>query len=1114
LSRFAKGLLATALLGAALQVLVLVGGDARPHVTLVSNILSICLAILATAAAIWAARGHNPYARWLWLLTALGFALLTLGELLRTYYDSVLHAPVHAVWPSDIFYFIFPVPMAMALLLRGRSRRLAGIHWAQCFDFLQIGILTTSVYLYYFYLPSHWLASANDMELLQWRMTVALDIFLIVVCALRLTFVRTRLEWSLLSRLTAFLVLLSLGDMFFLHRQISVGLDAGSLWDLCYSAPILAAIVGACTWTLPNQPERIEERARIRPDSLGSLWMSVLFPLVVLGVASRLAHERPLLATVVAVVTLACSGARSLLTQRQEQQAAHAMIEAEKKFRILFRDNPQPTVLYDLSTGKFLEINRAATEKYGYTRDEFLALSVADVCPDLPPERVAAALMGLEIRGEVWRQRKKDGSVLEVVLFARNIEFEGRSARLMVTQDITDKRRSERLQSALYRIAEVSTTARDLNELYVAIHGIVAHLLDAKNFYIALYDAESNWLTFPYFVDEFDAAPPPRTPKKGLTEYVLRSGQPLLATGEKINELAAAGEVERTGSPADDWLGVPLKRGDNTFGVLAVQHYAARTHFGERERDVLTFVSQQVANAIERKRSEEALSRSESRYRSLVQSAVVGIVRATRNWKFLEVNPALATMLGYHSPIEFMTESARHEVFVDLEAKATMQASFLRHGKFEGVEAQWRRRDGSIIAVRLSGRGVWDEREGTEIFEVIAEDVTERKALEEQLRQAQKMEAVGTLAGGVAHDFNNLLTVITGYAQILMEQHASDAQASHSMEQIVRAAERAADLTRQLLAFSRRQMLQPRVINLNTLVRNVEKLLHPLLGERIRIAVEAAPDLGVVKVDPGQVEHILMNLAVNARDAMQPGGSLTVSTRNVELREDFRRTHPGATPGRYVLLSVADTGCGMDAHALAHLFEPFFTTKQPGKGTGLGLSMVYGIVKQSGGYITVDSQLGRGTCFQVYFPRVEEPEELSAPESARMERTTGSGTILLVEDEDAVRRLVEAILSSDGYTVLVAHTPDEATRLCQDYQSPIHILLTDVVMPGSSGPELAKRLLAMRPGLRVVYMSGYAGEYLDGAGIHTDGVAMLQKPFTAAVLAEKICQVLQQPVTR
>jgi two-component system cell cycle sensor histidine kinase/response regulator CckA len=1110
--RFAKGLLGTALLGIGLQVLVLVGADPRLDSALASNILSICLAMLATSSALLAARVQDAYARWLWLLTAIGFALLTAGAFLRTYYDSVVHAPVHEVWPSDILYFLFPAPMAMALVLRGRPRRYQGIHWAQCFDFLQIGILTASVYLYYFYLPSHWLASASATERLQWRATVVLDIFLIVVCALRLSFVRTKLEWSLLSRLAAFLSLFSLGDILFLYRQISVGMDAGTVWDLSYSVPLVIAIAGACTWKSPGQSTLVESRSRVRPESLGSLWMSVLLPLVVLGVASRLAHERPILATVVVVVTLASSGARSLLTQRQEQQAAHAMVAAEKKFRILFRDNPQPTCLYDPATGKFLEVNRAAIEKYGYTRQEFLSLTVADVCLDLPPERVAAALMGIEIRGEVWRQRRKDGSILEVVLFARTIEFEGRTARLVVTQDITERRRSERLQSALYRIAEVSTTARDLTALYPAIHGIVAHLLDAKNFYIALYDPESNWLTFPYFVDEFDSAPPPRAPKKGLTEYVLRSGEPLLATGEKLNELAAAGEVERIGSPADDWLGVPLKSGDKTFGVLAVQHYAARTHFGERERDVLTFVSQQVANAIERKSSEEALSRSESRYRSLVQSAVVGIFRATRDWRFLEVNPALAAMLGYHSPGEFLTRSAQEDVFVDPRAKAAVQTSFLRRGKFEGVEARWRRKDGTVIAVRLSGRGVRDEREGTEIFEVIAEDVTERKALEEQLRQAQKMEAVGTLAGGVAHDFNNLLTVITGYTQILLEQHARDTQSSRSIEQILRAAERAASLTRQLLAFSRRQMLQPRVISLNRLVRDLEKMLNPLLGERIRIVLQAAPDLGTVRADPGQLEHILMNLAVNARDAMPRGGTLTVNTANADLGEDFVRKHPGASAGRYVALSVTDTGTGMDAHALAHLFEPFFTTKEPGRGTGLGLSMVYGIVKQSGGYITVDSELGRGTTFRIFLPRVDEAEESQPSETAPATRLTGTGTILLVEDEDAVRNLVEAILTSDGYQLLVAASADHAVELCRSYGSKIDILLTDVVMPGVSGPELAKNLLALRPELKVVYMSGYAGEYLDDEGLGADGAALLQKPFTAATLAEKIRQLLHLPV--
>lgn len=1112
MSRCAKGVLGTALLGIGLQGVVLLAGDLRLDAALISNVLSICLAILATTSALIAARVADSYARWFWLFTAMGFGLLSAAELLGAYYDSILHAPVHTVWPSDIIYFLFPVPMAMALVLRGRTRRLHEIHWAQCFDFLQVGILTAAVYLYYFYLPSHWAASASATERLQWKITVGVDTFLIVVCAFRLSLVRTKLEWSLLWRLGSFLGLFSLGSIAFLHRQLSAGLDAGTAWDLCYSVPLVIAIAAASTWRLPAESSRQEERVRVRPESWGSLWMSVLLPLVVLGVASRLAHERPLLATVVVVITLASSGARSLLTQRQEQQAAHAIVAAEKKFRILFRDNPQPTVLYDPASGKFIEVNRAAVEKYGYTREEFLRLTVADICPDLPPERVAVALMGIEVRGEVWRQRRKDGSVLEVVLFARTIEFEGHPARLVVTQDITERRRSERLQAALYRIAEVSTTARDLNELYRAIHGIVAHLLDAKNFYIALYEPENDWLTFPYFVDEFDSAPSPRTPKKGLTEYVLRSGQPLLATGEKLNELAAVGEVERTGSPADDWLGVPLKSGSNTFGVLAVQHYAARTHFGERERDVLTFVSQQVAHAIERKRSEEALSRSESRYRSLVQSAVVGILRATREWHFLEVNPALAAMLGYHSPGEFLSQGLQQEVFVDPEAKAAVLASFLRHGKFEGVETSWRRKDGAPIAVRLSGRGIWDEREGTEIFEVIAEDVTERKALEEQLRQAQKMEAVGTLAGGVAHDFNNLLTVITGYTQILMEQQAHDPRSARSIEQILGAAERAAALTRQLLAFSRRQMLQPRVVNLNTLVRNVERMLRPLLGERIQIVLETSSELGAVKADPGQVEHILMNLAVNARDAMPRGGTLTVTTSNAELGQEFRRKHPGASPGRYVMFSVADTGTGMDAHAMTHLFEPFFTTKEPGKGTGLGLSMVYGIVKQSGGYITVESEIGRGSRFRVYFPRVEGVEESPALEAPGSARSSGTGTILLVEDEAAVRSLVETILTADGYNVLVAESAEDAVQLCHNQGAAIDVLLTDVVMPGVSGPELAKNLLTLQPGLRVIYMSGYAGEYLDGEGMGADRAALLQKPFTAAALEEKIREMLQQPL--
>ena len=1112
MSRLAKGLLGTALLGLLLQVVVLTGADHRLDASLASNVLGICLALLATGSALVAARVPDRYARSFWRLLAAGFALLTAAEILGAYYDSFLRADIHSVWPSDILYFLVPAPMVLALFLRRKRRGTEPFDWTQCFDFLQLGILTAAAYLYYFYLPSHWRASKQELEQFQWTVTVASNVFVLVAFAFRLTFARSKLEWSLLLRMGAFLCLYCLGTALFLHRQMYAGLDTGTLWDLAYTLPLVAGVALACTWKLPPQSAPKDEHRGGRMESWGSLWMSVLLPLVILGVASRLIHERPLLATIVVVVTLGTSGSRSLLTHRHEQRTAQAMVEAEKKFRLLFEDNPQPTCLYDPTTGRFLEVNRAATEKYGYSRERFLDLTIVDICPDLPPERLAAAKHGIEIRGEVWRQRRSDGSFLEVNLFARTIEFEGRTARLVVTQDVTEKRRSERLQSALYRIAEVSTTAGDLSELYPAIHGIVAHLLDAKNFYIALHEVETSTLTFPYFVDEFDLAPEPRPLRKGLTEYVLRTGEPLLATGERINELAGAGEVERTGSPADDWLGVPLKTGDKTFGVLAVQHYASRTRFGARERDVLTFVSQQVANAIQRKRSEEAILRSESRYRSLVQSAVVGIFRATRDWRFLEVNPALATMLGYTSAAEFL-ENRRDGLFVDVKAKSDVQINFLRRGRFESVETLWRRKDGSIITVRLSGRGVRDEREGTEVFEVIAEDVTERKALEDQLRQAQKMEAVGKLAGGVAHDFNNLLTVITGYSQILMDQNSKNAQASHSIEQIFKAADRATSLTRQLLAFSRRQMLQPRLVSLNALVRNLEKMLRPLLGARIQIVVRSSSDLGGVRADPSQLDHILMNLAVNARDAMPRGGTLTVATANADLGDAFTRTHPGATPGQYVMLSVSDTGTGMNEHTLTHLFEPFFTTKEPGKGTGLGLSMVYGFVKQSGGYITVDSKLGEGTIFQIYLPRVDSVEEPQTVEAIPLTRAAGSGTILLVEDEDAVRSLVETILTADGYKILVANSPAQAVEICGAFSGAIDVLLTDVVMPEMSGPELAEELLALRPDLKVIYMSGYAGEHLDEEGVSAEGASLLQKPFTAAALEEKIRQTLSSSVS-
>jgi nitrogen-specific signal transduction histidine kinase/ActR/RegA family two-component response regulator len=394
-------------------------------------------------------------------------------------------------------------------------------------------------------------------------------------------------------------------------------------------------------------------------------------------------------------------------------------------------------------------------------------------------------------------------------------------------------------------------------------------------------------------------------------------------------------------------------------------------------------------------------------------------------------------------------------------------------------------------------------------FEMIAEDVTERRVLEEQLRQSQKMEAVGRLAGGVAHDFNNLLTVIKGYSELMLDQVKQGDPLRDEVEEVKKAADRAATLTRQLLAFSRKQVLEPKVLDLNQVVTTMERLLRRLLGEDIQFHTQLAPDLGRVKADPGQTEQVIMNMAVNARDAMPVGGKLTISTANVTVSAPARPEHT-IPAGAYIVLTVTDTGIGMDADTRSRIFEPFFTTKDQGKGTGLGLSTVYGIVKQSGGYISVQSEPGMGASFEIYFPRVNEAVDAAA-DTSTAQRRRGYETILLVEDEDGVRALTRQILQKHGYTVLETSHGGEALLACENHKDAIHLLLTDVVLSQMSGRELAQRLAQLRPEMKVLYMSGYSEDAILQHGVLGSGTSFLQKPFNTETLITKVREILDAP---
>jgi PAS domain S-box-containing protein len=631
--------------------------------------------------------------------------------------------------------------------------------------------------------------------------------------------------------------------------------------------------------------------------------------------------------------------------------------------------------------------------------------------------------------------------------------------------------------------------------------------MPARNFCIALHDPESQQISFPYFVDERDPAPAPAKLGRGLVEYVLRTGKPLLCTPELLKRLQRRGEIQLP-HPPTQWLGVPLQVNHHVFGALVVKSYSPTVQLRERDQEVLTLISRQLSATLDHKRNEQALRRSEVRYRSLVQTAVYGMYRSSLEGQFLDVNPALIGMLGYNSALEVLALDPQKDVFLDPNEYSSLVEEFRRSGRMDGFEARWKRKNGDTIIVRISGRAVATEDQPADVLEAIAEDITERRMLEDQFRQSQKMEAVGRLAGGIAHDFNNLLMVVSGYTEVLLDQLPAGHPLQTKAQAIRQASDRATALTRQLLAFSRKQHLELKVIDLNAIVTDMERLLRPLIGEDIEVSTSLAPTTGCTRADAGQLEQVIMNLVVNAKDAMPNGGKLSIRTAAVTLDESYRPENTFIKHGPYVMLSVSDTGHGMDRDTQARVFEPFFTTKEKGKGTGLGLSTVYGIIKQTGGYVFVQSEPGRGSVFTIYFPRVDEPIEALNPNPATLASTGGSETILLVEDEESVRQLIRETLESRGYRILEAENGQAALALAASHPDPIHLVVTDVVMPGLSGHEFIQQLLPARPDAKILYLSGYAEDAVSSPINPGDLKAFLQKPFTLQNLTRKVREVL------
>jgi PAS domain S-box-containing protein len=793
--------------------------------------------------------------------------------------------------------------------------------------------------------------------------------------------------------------------------------------------------------------------------------------------------------------------------------AEHAQRRAEERFQSLF-ENAVEGIFQSTVNGRYLTANPALARMYGYGSPAEMIARIQNIGHTLYVQTrrreefkriIERAGVVEAFESEVF---KKDGTKIWISENARAVvDASGKVSGYEGTvEDITDRKRSESERQVITEIVQAVSVTDNLGELLCRVRLALQSVLSADNCFVALYEPSTGVFSFPFFVDQTQPTPPPQMVWRSCAAYVYRAARPMLIPPRVFYELAAQEEVESSASPPASWLGVPLRATAGTIGVLVVQNYQRENAYTQRDLEFLSSVGDQIAFAIERKRAEGRTRESEARLRVLIEQLPAVLWTVDKDLRFTSALGAGLARLGLR-PNQIVGLSLQ-DYFETSDPTFVPFAAHRRAVAGEPVTFHVEWKNGSYACHVEPLRGADGEVLGAICM---ALDITDRKELEERFRQAQKMEAVGRLAGGIAHDFNNLLMVIQGYADLLTERLPAGDPLRRNAEQIQMASQRAASLTQQLLAFSRKQILAPKVLNIHAVVVDMEKILRRLIGEDIHLETNSQRDLGLVKADRSQIEQVILNLAVNARDAMPGGGRITIETANVELDASFTRVPQVLAPGRYVMLAVTDSGMGMDAATQAHIFEPFFTTKEKGKGTGLGLATVYGIVKQSGGYVWVYSEPGHGATFKIYLPRIEEEDTGSIvrePSETRALPRGSSEMVLLVEDEKGVRELAREYLETSGYRVIEAEDGHSALELAAMHAGPIDVLVTDVVMPGIGGRELAERVMQIRPGIKVLYMTGYTDRAIVHHGILETDAVLLQKPFTLETLASKLREIL------